>query len=898
MNKIRKYWLAFLAILLVVVFAVYGQYQVVGPVRLTKLVEDTVTLGADDATPDVRTGVRFITQANIAPTEITDLDNPVVDQIIVIVGGSGVNSTTITDGGNFNLNGNWTANVDSCLVLYVQADNDYVELNRSDVMITDAALVAIAALAVSDGNFIVGNGATWIIENGNIARTSLGLGTGDSPTFNGASFNDANITNIGSIALDTIIGDDGSTVKVQSAGDSTTGFQVLDANGGTPILNIDTTNERVAIGGTAPLYKLDVVGDLRVTDTGGVRLTSGGTNWTSVDIRPAESDSVKIFINYGGASGDQNLILGTYANRVDQLVLHTDGNVNVANTLAATTVTGANVTSGADPGHTHTGGSLGSIDISDDTNLAGGDALTLNDDTIDFDGGAAPAGDLGGTWGTPSVDNDSHDHTGATLSGVDISDDTNLVAGGGLTLTDDTLAVGAGDGVIVNADEIEVYGLVASDGSPNNTVATVDADGDIAFGLAFASMEITSQYQYEIQAIKNILIDGRTNPRNMTLGLIRILHTPSIPDTSALFFDVEANGHGDTHGIFLVLHADDMIAGDDIMGLEVSLDKSNSTGGAMEGLRVSTGGVGSAEAHALHADPGVVPIHHESGDFGNIEQAWDQNGGFTDVTAAFNDPNTDVTIFSANADMVHIGDAADFNAIQVNLATFASGAGVKPSFAYSIAGPLWTPFTPESDGTNGFRSSGTIAWDETVFVAWAAVNVNGATKKYIRITRTQVGLGTSPIEDTIQVLESIEYHWDENGDVSVNSLGVSDSSIITGEEKHIKFTLADPNGLQGNDDEWGIELNVADAITITRVEVSTNTAAQELTGDLVYVDTLIGLANPIIINDFNTTSGVRDDSTITVGAVPAGKSIIVDFDGDSPHADILWAVFKITYTID
>jgi hypothetical protein len=43
----------------------------------------------------------------------------------------------------------------------------------------------IGNLAVTDGNFIVGNGTTWVAESGNTARTSLGLGTGDSPAFAG-----------------------------------------------------------------------------------------------------------------------------------------------------------------------------------------------------------------------------------------------------------------------------------------------------------------------------------------------------------------------------------------------------------------------------------------------------------------------------------------------------------------------------------------------------------------------------------------------------------------------------------------------------------------------------------------------------------------------------------------
>jgi hypothetical protein len=49
----------------------------------------------------------------------------------------------------------------------------------------DSGLTDIAALAVTDGNVIVGNGTNWVAESGATARTSLGLGTGNSPTFTG-----------------------------------------------------------------------------------------------------------------------------------------------------------------------------------------------------------------------------------------------------------------------------------------------------------------------------------------------------------------------------------------------------------------------------------------------------------------------------------------------------------------------------------------------------------------------------------------------------------------------------------------------------------------------------------------------------------------------------------------
>jgi hypothetical protein len=46
-----------------------------------------------------------------------------------------------------------------------------------DVQAYDAGLADIAGLAVTDGNFIVGNGTNWVVESGATARTSLGLGS-------------------------------------------------------------------------------------------------------------------------------------------------------------------------------------------------------------------------------------------------------------------------------------------------------------------------------------------------------------------------------------------------------------------------------------------------------------------------------------------------------------------------------------------------------------------------------------------------------------------------------------------------------------------------------------------------------------------------------------------------
>lgn len=58
-------------------------------------------------------------------------------------------------------------------------------------LVNPARLFDIEALAKTDGNIIVGNGTAWVAESGATARTSLGLGTGDSPQFTGVNIGDA-----------------------------------------------------------------------------------------------------------------------------------------------------------------------------------------------------------------------------------------------------------------------------------------------------------------------------------------------------------------------------------------------------------------------------------------------------------------------------------------------------------------------------------------------------------------------------------------------------------------------------------------------------------------------------------------------------------------------------------
>jgi hypothetical protein len=65
----------------------------------------------------------------------------------------------------------------------------------------DAELTAIAALATTDGNIIVGNGSTWVAESGATARTSLGLGSIATQNSNSVTITGGSISGITDIAV-------------------------------------------------------------------------------------------------------------------------------------------------------------------------------------------------------------------------------------------------------------------------------------------------------------------------------------------------------------------------------------------------------------------------------------------------------------------------------------------------------------------------------------------------------------------------------------------------------------------------------------------------------------------------------------------------------------------------
>ena len=94
----------------------------------------------------------------------------------------------------------------------------------------DAQLQDVAGLAVTDGNFIVGDGSNFVAESGATARTSLGLGTSATTNTGISSGNVAAFTS--GVADDDFLRIDGTAVEGRSAAEVLSDISAMPLAGG------------------------------------------------------------------------------------------------------------------------------------------------------------------------------------------------------------------------------------------------------------------------------------------------------------------------------------------------------------------------------------------------------------------------------------------------------------------------------------------------------------------------------------------------------------------------------------------------------------------------------------------------------------------------------------------
>tara|TARA_B100001094_G_scaffold43343_2_gene38075 strand:+ start:1723 stop:4572 length:2850 start_codon:yes stop_codon:yes gene_type:complete len=218
-----------------------------------------VTIDLSDSTNDV-TGTLAIGNGGTGVTSLGNVTDAGSSRV-TITGGTGAAIKAMTfdvNEGNLDL-----ANVGGSLALASQVSGTLPIANGgtggtsasgartalglaigTDVQAYDADLDAISALAKTDGGIIVGDGSAFVLESGATARTSLGLGTGDTPTFNGAAMGAAAITGV----ADPSNAQDAATKAYVDTASSTIASTVA---GGTGSGSVTFGSDTLTIAGTA-----------------------------------------------------------------------------------------------------------------------------------------------------------------------------------------------------------------------------------------------------------------------------------------------------------------------------------------------------------------------------------------------------------------------------------------------------------------------------------------------------------------------------------------------------------------------------------------------------------------------------------------------------------------------
>ena len=176
----------------------------------------------------------------------------------------------------------------------------------SDVQAYDPQLADIAGLTPTDGHFIVGDGSNFVLESGPTARTSIGVGTGDSPQFTGIELGHASDT----------------TLTRASSGDVKIEGNIIYREGGTDVPVTDggtgasnaadaRTNLGLAIGSDVQAY------DPQLADIAGLSTTDGG-------IIVGDGSN---FVLESGPTARTSLGLGSIATQNSNNVLITGGSI-------------------------------------------------------------------------------------------------------------------------------------------------------------------------------------------------------------------------------------------------------------------------------------------------------------------------------------------------------------------------------------------------------------------------------------------------------------------------------------------------------------------------------------------------------------------------------------------
>ncbi len=178
---------------------------------------------------------------------------------------------------------------------------------------------------------------------------------------------------------------------------------------------------------------------------------------------------------------------------------------------------------------------------------------------------------------------------------------------------------------------------------------------------------------------------------------------------------------------------------------------------------------GLAITHSLFTGPTQKVITHHSGEYVNADVvlvlAADVTGSLSSGGAG------NINIFSNLNDTITVKSSSKFSEIEFILDIFASNNGIAPSVTYSTGASSFAAFIP-IDATEGFQQSGIMSWSANDLPLWV---VDSSGNFAIKIERGRLTMSVTPRCDLVQVANTNTFSWDENADLTINSLSLLES---------------------------------------------------------------------------------------------------------------------------
>ena len=387
--------------------------------------------------------------------------------------------------------------------------------------------------------------------------------------------------------------------------------------------------------------------------------------------------------------------------------------------------------------------------------------------------------------GTPTISNSGELSLTAWMATIDATTGNQIV--GWSVLTNQIALLSPAGGTYTGGTNVDV----------NGTIINLDAAAVASDVLANSALQNVVE---DTTPTLGGNLDGgaldMANINDIAASQMELTHTATSNEEHAIELIVDAGAFADVRALDIEYDAGTLTNGQEDAVMLININDFDALGGSIFAKEVLTT-EGLSTVWGAKYGPQVGPFLQDSGTFAAMDSAL--VNAVNELADLLNSA-TNTSIFVADNDTVTIGDAAKFSDIEFILSTVASGAGITPTFEYSLGIGTWATFTP-TDGTTGMKFTGLVAWDTDDIPSWAT---GTGTEYLIRITRTRNTLSTTPIAQLVQISQTVPFYWDEDGAVQALSFaGIGSGLTALNASQVTSGTL--PNARLVNIDETNLD---------------------------------------------------------------------------------------------